>query len=455
MLAICALLALIGLAISVAGKLGPGNPFSIFFSLWLCITVGLMATRGTFSPTSPYIWQLLATMLCVYLAFAVAATRGKRCAPASVEMDYRIYCLAWAQWAVLAVVPLLYLKATQLAGGSILSRTGYIALRTALIEEGAGGYGLLAYFVPLAFVVASIRLVQFVATRKGALDLIVSVGSAVAMAFLCTGRTFFLMMFCFLAFPLISTGKLKLRGAVILSVMLLASFIVVALLTRKGLDHHATLTANAESILKMLKVYVLSPTMAMAVVADGNTEPLALGGYSLRFFQILLTKLAGIEFESLPLIRDYVHVPDRVNVFTVMDPYFRDFGAAGVVGFAVASAALHFTLFRLMRNRGGPWVFIYSATLFPLVMQFFQDMYATLLSTWVQVFFWYMLFVRLTATKPLSAPIPPAGSLPGARHRSGPALRARQAGRTVGRPRSLIPTRPASTAAAGGPGPAR
>ncbi len=63
--------------------------------------------------------------------------------------------------AVLAVVPLLYLKATQLAGGSILSRTGYIALRTALIEEGAGGYGLLAYFVPLAFVVASIRLVQF------------------------------------------------------------------------------------------------------------------------------------------------------------------------------------------------------------------------------------------------------------------------------------------------------
>ncbi len=49
------------------------------------------------------------------------------------------------------------------------------------------------------------------------------------MAFLCTGRTtFFLMMFCFLAFPLISTGKLRLRGAVILGVILLASFIVVA-----------------------------------------------------------------------------------------------------------------------------------------------------------------------------------------------------------------------------------
>lgn len=455
MLAICALLALFGLAISVAGKLGPGNPFSIFFGLWLCVTVGLMATRESFSPTSPHIWQLLASMLFVYLAFAVAATRDKRRTPASVVMDYRLHCLAWAQWAVLAVVPLLYLKATQLAGGSILSRTGYIALRTALIEEGAGGYGLLAYFVPLAFVVASIRLVQFVATRKGVLDLIVSVGSATAMAFLCTGRTFFLMMFCFLAFPLISTGKLRLRGAVILGVMLLASFIVVALLTRKGLDHHATLTANVESILRMLRIYVLSPTMAMAVVADGNPEPLALGGYSLRFFQILLTKLAGIEFESPPLIRDYVHVPDRVNVFTVMDPYFRDFGAAGVVGFAVASAALHFTLFRLMRNRGGPWIFIYSATLFPLVMQFFQDMYVTLLSTWVQVFFWYMLFVRLAATKSVNAPIPPAGSLPGAPHRSDPTLRARQAGRTTGTPRSLTPARPASTTAAGGRGPAR
>lgn len=391
MLELCALFALVGWVTTAGERLGRGNPFGIFFALWLCVTIGLIATRHTFHSVSPYVWQLLAIMLGTYLAFAIAA-RGSYSASANATAEYREKYVRWAQWAVLASTPLLYLKATQLAGGEVLSRSGYIALRTAL-TVGTEGFGLLAYFVPLGFVVASIRVMQFVATRHGLHQMIISVGAAATMAFLCTGRTFFLMLFCFLTFPLVVTGKLKLRGAILLGAMLVFSFLVVALLTRKGLDFNATMTENVESSVRMLRVYFLAPTMAMAVVADAK-EPLALGGYSLRFFHILLTKLAGFSFESPPLIREYVQIPDRVNVFTVMDPYHRDFGMAGVAIFAGASAALHWGLFRLMRRRGGAWIFIYSATLFPLVMQFFQDMYVTLLSTWVQVIFWYMLLVK-------------------------------------------------------------
>lgn len=391
MLELCALFALLGCVTSVGKRLGRGNPFGIFFGLWLCVTIGLIATRHTFYSVSSDVWQLLAIMLGTYLAFAITA-RGSDSLGANGAAEYREKYLRWAQWAVLASTPLLYLKATQLAGGDVLSRSGYIALRTAL-TVGTEGYGLLAYFVPLGCVVASIRVMQFAATRQGLHHMIISVGAAAVMAFLCTGRTFFLMLFCFCTFPLVVTGKLKPRGAILLGAMLVFSFLLVAMLTRKGLDFNATMTENVESLVRMLRVYVLAPTMAMAVVADTD-HPLALGGYSLRFFQILLTKLAGISFDSPPLIREYVQIPDRVNVFTVMDPYYRDFGMAGVAIFASASAGLHWGLFRLMRRRGGAWIFIYSATLFPLVMQFFQDMYVTLLSTWVQVIFWYMLLVK-------------------------------------------------------------
>lgn len=407
MLAVCALIALIGWAISVGSRLGPGNPFGIFFGLWLVMSVGFMATGDTFYPPSTYFWFLLALILGTYLALEVVAVSHKvpLAAPVGTGLQFREQWLKAAQWVSVASVPLIYLEANELAGGDIFSAPGYMALRGAL-TDGSEGYGPLGYFVPLGFVVASIRLMQFASDRRGFWDMAISVGAAVAMAFLCTGRTFFLMMFCFLVFPLIVSGKVRMRGLVMFGALLVASFLMVALMTRKGLDPDASMVDNIEGLLNMLRVYVLSPTMAMAVVVDGNTDPMAMGGYSLRFFQILMGKLAGVGFEAPPLIRDYVQVPDEVNVFTVMDPYFRDFGFAGVVGFAVLSASLHLVLFRAMQRRGGPWIFIYSATLFPLVMQFFQDMYATLLSTWVQVFFWFLLLVKETSSAQKSAYVP-------------------------------------------------
>lgn len=395
MLEICALIALVGLAISIGGRIGRGNPFVVFFGLWLAICIGLMMSAESFYPVSSYLVLLIGTLLVTYLAVELVAVSHPldARAPSSADLSYREPWLKGAQWASVAAVPLMYLQATSMAGGDVFSSAGYMALRQAM-TEGNDGYGPLAYFVPLGFVVASIRLMQVKASKRELMNASVSVGAATAMAFLCTGRTFFLMLFCFMVFPLIVTGKVKLRGLVVAGVLLVVSFLMVAVMTRKGLSAEASIEDNLEGLAHMLRIYVLSPAMAMGVVADSHTEPLALGGYSLRFFQIIAGKLLGIGFEPVPLIREYVQVPDEINVFTVMDPYFRDFGYAGVMGFAICSALLHFTLYRRAQGIGGPWIFIYAATLFPLVMQFFQDMYATLLSTWVQVFFWYMVLVR-------------------------------------------------------------
>ncbi|PLQ01578.1 O-antigen polymerase [Cupriavidus pauculus] len=403
----CVLVAFAGWTITRTAALGPGNPFGIFFGLWLCIAAGLLLARDTFVTPTATIWGMLAVLLLVYLAFAIAAARQARLAPPRiVASDVREPFLIAAQWAVILVVPLFYVRATQLAGGSIASRESYIALRIALTDRAAG-YGLLGYLVPLSFVVASIRITQFEIVRTGLTNAVLSLAAASALALLCTGRTFFLMLFCFVGFPLIVTGKIRFRGMTVLAAMLTLSFATVALLTRKGLDIHASFGDNLGNVLKMFRVYLLSPTMAMATMADApNTASSAWGAYSLRFFHLLFSKLSGYNPSLPPLIRQYVEVPDRVNVFTVMDPYYRDFGMVGVFVFAVVSAAMHFQLYRTMQRRGGPWIFIYSASLFPLVMQFFQDMYLTLLSTWIQVFFWYLLLVapRPSVAQPAHTP---------------------------------------------------
>lgn len=396
---LCVLLAFAGWTVTRTAALGPGNPFGIFFSLWLCITTGLLLARDTFLEPSSTIWLLLAILLFVYLVFAIVAARQARLAPPCIHTSaFREPFLLAAQWAVILAVPIFYLRATQLAGGSIASREGYIALRIAL-TDGTSGYGALGYLVPLSFVVASIRITQFESDRAGLMNAVLSLAAASLLALLCTGRTFFLMLFCLVGFPLVVTGRLRARGMAILAMMLALSFAAVALLTRKGLDIHASLGDNLDNILRMLRIYLLSPTMAMATMVDAPaTASPTWGAHSLRFFHLLVSKLTGDIPNLPPLIRQYVEVPDRVNVFTVMDPYFRDFGVTGVFVFAVVSAAMHFGLFRTMQRRGGPWIFVYSASLFPLVMQFFQDMYVTLLSTWVQVFFWYMLLIAPRST---------------------------------------------------------
>lgn len=187
----CVLVAFVGWTITRMAALGPGNPFGIFFSIWVTITVGLLLARDTFVTPATTIWLLLSILLGVYLGFAILCTRQTRLASPSLRAsEFREPFLLAAQWAVILAVPPFYFRATQLAGGSIASREGYIALRMAL-TDGAAGYGLLGYLVPLSFAVASIRITQFEIDRTGLTNAVLSLTAASALALLCTGRTFF------------------------------------------------------------------------------------------------------------------------------------------------------------------------------------------------------------------------------------------------------------------------
>lgn len=391
----CIALATLGFIFVCTLGNGPGNPFTIFFAMWSLVTWGIWLSQDSFLMPSDEVWWMLLAVMALYLlaSFGTLSRRKTAAAVASWEIHYRERCLDMAQWACVAVVPMLFWVARDLAGGEIFSSEGYMALRTAMTEYGEG-FGVWSYFVTLSFAVAAVRVMQYAWSAGSIWNMVIAVMTASSMAFLSTGRTFFLMLFCFLVFPLVVTGKVKLRGIALAGAALAGAFMIVALMTKKGVSTDATLTDNLEGIVTIFRGYVLSPTLAMGNLADGGDAASAGGSYSMRFFQVLLERTLGMEFDVVPLIRDYVNVPNPVNVFTVMDPYFRDFGVTGVVVFAFVSAFAHLWLYRKMRAERGPWIFIYSATLFALVMQFFQDMYMTLFSTWIQTFFWYMVLVQ-------------------------------------------------------------
>jgi oligosaccharide repeat unit polymerase len=395
MLTLSAALALIGLFFSATWGIGKGNPFSIFFGIWSAVTVGALITEDTFYRPAREFWGLIALLMLVYLiCMRLAADLAARSHPINEAQppEYRERLVLLGQWVSAAALPLIYLSASSIAGESVFTSAGYVALRTAFTRDGVS-YGALGYFMTLSFVVASIRLSQLFDRRTSVFNVIMAVGVAAAMSYLTTGRAFFMMLFCFLLFPLVVRGKITMKGITLSAALLGVSFVIVAMLTGKGLSPDASLEENLEGAAGILRVYFMSPVFAMGSVFDAH-DPSTMGEYTFRFFYALGNAF-GMDNTVVPLIREFVDIPDSTNVFTVMDPYYRDFGVWGVMGFAVLSSIFHMALYEAARKRGGPYVFIYAATMFALVMQFFQDMYMSLLSTWIQVAFLYVLLVRM------------------------------------------------------------
>jgi oligosaccharide repeat unit polymerase len=94
------------------------------------------------------------------------------------------------------------------------------------------------------------------------------------------------------------------------------------------------------------------------------------------------------DVSPIALLRDYESVPNLTNVYTVYEVYFRDFWYFGVLVPPVF-LVVHWELYRRANFIGGIWIFFYSASIYPLVMQFFQDQYFSMLSMWMQIGFWY------------------------------------------------------------------
>nr|WP_236903749.1 O-antigen polymerase [Cupriavidus malaysiensis] len=376
--------------------MGPGNPFQVFFPIWLVICTGLLTLGSFFYPTSVEYDLMVLAYCIVYFAVAVCMwvtpdsmrMRGIR---TMHVMEYRKKPLMLAQIACVLIIPLVYKQANSLADGNIFSVTGYVALRRAMTEDMTG-YGALSYFLPISYVLTAINTSRFLSGQIGFLHFAVSVGVSCSFAYLSTGRTFFLMLACMVMFPLIVTKQIRLKGFIIFSIIVACAFALVATMTAKGVSAEASSSDNLTSALRELRIYIFSPAVAMSYLIETLRQH-TFGDYTFRFIFAAMNKV-GFDLKVHPLIRDFVSIPEPTNVFTVMDPYYRDFSGYGVMVFAVVSSVLHAYLYIKMRKKSGAYVYIYSAFMFALVMQFFQDMYMSLLSTWLQITFWYWFFVK-------------------------------------------------------------
>jgi oligosaccharide repeat unit polymerase len=168
-------------------------------------------------------------------------------------------------------------------------------------------------------------------------------------------------------------------------------------MTGKGILIDEGLLENIDSLLENLRSYTIAPLLAFSKLVESN-PPLGWGENTFRFFIALQHSLGLSNIQPVALIKDYAYVPDSVNVYTVYEVYFRDFFYSGIL-IPPLYLVGHYWLYRKALLFGGVWIFYYSASVYPLVMQFFQDQYFSLLSLWIQIVFWYWLIIVLPKSR--------------------------------------------------------
>ncbi len=307
-----------------------------------------------------------------------------------IEVKSNIF-ISVAQYAVFLVTPFAYIKALSLSDGiDIFSVLGYIQLRSSMTDDGQT-IGFVGYFSTLSYVVSSISVILYITKQIGAFRLLFSIGVSLFYVYLGTGRTTVLLFLLLIFIPLILLKFFKLREVLISSLLVIALFIFIAGMTAKGISVEAGFSENLTSFLENIRSYTVAPFLALSEFINSNFS-VGLGINTFRTFFAFAYYFGLTDEAPIALIRGYAFVPDPTNVYTVYEAYFRDFAYVGIFippFFLLA----HWWLYRKAMRVGSIWIFYYAASAYPLMMQFFQDQYFSLLSTWVQVGFWYWFFL--------------------------------------------------------------
>jgi oligosaccharide repeat unit polymerase len=122
--------------------------------------------------------------------------------------------------------------------------------------------------------------------------------------------------------------------------------------------------------------YIVGPTAALDLVLQHPSDYTGLPNHTFRFFLRAVSAVGLLSYQPPAALDRFVFVPFGTNVYTVYKFFVTDFGAPvalaciGVVGF------LHSLLFRKAHTQSVLGLYLFSITVFSVLMVIFDDVYS-------------------------------------------------------------------------------
>lgn len=138
------------------------------------------------------------------------------------------------------------------------------------------------------------------------------------------------------------------------------------------------------TFLDFFAIYILSGPVAFGRLMEDLT--MQFGANTFQTAYLFLNRMFLGQYEVHQALQEFVWIPLPTNVYTVMQPFFIDFGYAGVAFFAFVYGAASAVFYRMYRNGSSFGFCMYAYTAEVLMIQFHQD----------EIFFGMVHFIQFT-----------------------------------------------------------
>lgn len=353
------------------------SPLVLISGLWGIIT-GLFFIFGDqlYPVTGKFPLAILLWIVCFYIGafyadlksipFHLALERKGDPNVSILKLYYIIVCITTP---VIVLMTLL---------SALNGPTGNLLYDLRFGNIGAFKLGFWGYFVSLAFVTYLIELAYYsVQNRKRVFILLIL---NLFLAIITVSKfSFFSILF---SSVVILYYRRKIRFQKILFLFLFFLLFSIVLQWSRSLS-------GSIAIKEFLVTYLLSGAVAFDYLADGviGTD---LGTNTFRFFYAVADAF-GANVGVNNTILDFVNIPLPTNVYTVLYPFYVDFGWIGIILFALFSGLFYGFVHRQIREGENSFLVIYAIFATYIVMQFMGEFLATNLSNTIQYLFYTIL----------------------------------------------------------------
>lgn len=249
-------------------------------------------------------------------------------------------------------------------------------LREQTIDEDSGfSLGPLAYVLHIVYVLLFVTVDKDKINKR---DFILAFIVSMAFFFGSMSKTTLFVIFVSILYLLYARKKITLKPIIIFAV----SFTVLGLLftwVRGSTEENEMVFTFGD----LLAMYTVSPIVAFSY----ETAECArfCGEYTLRFYNSLMYSLGFSDMQALGPIQEFTKVPIPTNVYTVMAPYFRDFGYKGIFFFALFEGLVIGWLYKKSESGHNIFRLVYTYIVVLLVLQFFDENIFVGLSNLIQI----------------------------------------------------------------------
>lgn len=266
----------------------------------------------------------------------------------------------------------------------------YLRIMSTGVDENveAPNLGILNYFVPMAYV--SLFLGLLYSKKKWLIGVLILLN--LLLAFMTMAKTTFLCILLASLYVLYVKKIVQVRHFVYGMLVFLAfSFLLQSVRSAASQDNVEIVEST-----DFFTLYILTPMSAF----EHFTQPassLAWGENTFRLFYALGTAL-GLDMTPANTILPFVYVPDETNTYTILYPFYTDFGAFGVFFFAILYGLAYGFLFKKTVTGNQYALILYAMFLNYLILEFIGEFIFTNLSMEIQHLFYATLpFLKLRA----------------------------------------------------------